>query len=77
MNYNNHPNINQYNILCNAAVKSIYADVFKTSDFVQVPEENAKEGQTRPQYIELSSQTPDAEVLYPEGCEDQISLAGR
>ncbi|XP_057199501.1 mitogen-activated protein kinase-binding protein 1 isoform X2 [Triplophysa rosa] len=41
-----------------------------------VPEENGSESQTRPQYIELSSQTPDAEVLYPEGCEDQISLAG-
>lgn len=45
--------------------------------FLQVPEENDSEGQTRPQYIDLSSQTPDAEVLYPEGCEDQISLAGR
>ncbi|XP_073726086.1 mitogen-activated protein kinase-binding protein 1 isoform X2 [Misgurnus anguillicaudatus] len=41
-----------------------------------VPEDNGPEVQTRPQYIQLSPQTPDAEVLYPEGCEDQISLAG-
>lgn len=36
-------------------------------------------GHTRPQYIPLSPQTPDTEavVLYPEGCEDRVSLAGR
>ncbi|KAK3537221.1 hypothetical protein QTP70_003379 [Hemibagrus guttatus] len=35
-------------------------------------------GHTRPQYIPLSPQTPDTEtvVLYPEGCEDRVSLAG-
>ncbi|XP_050989162.1 mitogen-activated protein kinase-binding protein 1 isoform X4 [Labeo rohita] len=42
-----------------------------------VPEENEPGGQTRPHYIQLSPQTPETEVLYPEGCEDQISLAGR
>ncbi|XP_067312024.1 mitogen-activated protein kinase-binding protein 1 isoform X4 [Pseudorasbora parva] len=41
-----------------------------------VPEENGPGGQTRPHYIRLSPQTPDTEVLYPEGCEDQISLSG-
>ncbi|XP_051579389.1 mitogen-activated protein kinase-binding protein 1-like isoform X1 [Myxocyprinus asiaticus] len=41
-----------------------------------VPEENGPGGQTRPHYIQLSPQTPDTEVLYPEGCEDQTSLAG-
>ncbi|XP_056333676.1 mitogen-activated protein kinase-binding protein 1 isoform X2 [Danio aesculapii] len=38
-----------------------------------MPEEN---GQTRPHYIQLPPQTPETEVLYPEGCEDQSSLAG-
>ncbi|KAM9466086.1 mitogen-activated protein kinase-binding protein 1 isoform 2-T2 [Clarias gariepinus] len=35
-------------------------------------------GHVRPQYIPLSPQTPDTEavVLYPEGCEDRVSLAG-
>ncbi|XP_016342738.1 mitogen-activated protein kinase-binding protein 1-like isoform X3 [Sinocyclocheilus anshuiensis] len=42
-----------------------------------VPEENEPGGQTRPLHIRLSPQTPETEVLYPEGCEeDQISLAG-
>ncbi|KTF88185.1 hypothetical protein cypCar_00008357, partial [Cyprinus carpio] len=42
-----------------------------------VPEENEAGGQTRPLYIQLSPQTPETEVLYPEGCEeDQISLSG-
>ncbi|XP_016129509.1 mitogen-activated protein kinase-binding protein 1 isoform X1 [Sinocyclocheilus grahami] len=41
-----------------------------------VPEENEPGGQARPHYIKLSPQTPETEVLYPEGCEDQISLAG-
>ncbi|XP_073683651.1 mitogen-activated protein kinase-binding protein 1 [Garra rufa] len=41
-----------------------------------VPEENEPGGQTRPHYIQLSPQTPETEVLYPEGCEDQISFAG-
>lgn len=36
-------------------------------------------GHTRPQYIPLSPQTPDTDavVLYPDGCEDRVSLAGR
>lgn len=36
-------------------------------------------GHACPQYIPLSSQTSDTEavVLYPEGCEDRVSLAGR
>ncbi|XP_047677373.1 mitogen-activated protein kinase-binding protein 1 isoform X3 [Tachysurus fulvidraco] len=35
-------------------------------------------GHTRPQYIPLSPQTPDTDavVLYPDGCEDRVSLAG-
>ncbi|KAK7142695.1 hypothetical protein R3I94_012145 [Phoxinus phoxinus] len=41
-----------------------------------VPEENGPGEKTRPRYIQLSPQTPETEVLYPEGCEDQISLAG-
>ncbi|XP_067223200.1 mitogen-activated protein kinase-binding protein 1 isoform X3 [Chanodichthys erythropterus] len=41
-----------------------------------VPEDNGSGGQTRPHYIQLSPQTPETEVLYPEGCEDQTSLAG-
>ncbi|XP_077095070.1 mitogen-activated protein kinase-binding protein 1 isoform X2 [Siphateles boraxobius] len=41
-----------------------------------VPEENGQEEKTRPRYIQLSPQTPETEVLYPEGYEDQISLAG-
>ncbi|ROJ78807.1 Mitogen-activated protein kinase-binding protein 1 [Anabarilius grahami] len=41
-----------------------------------VPEDNVPGGQIRPHYIQLSPQTPETEVLYPEGCEDQISLAG-
>ncbi|XP_026085579.1 mitogen-activated protein kinase-binding protein 1-like isoform X3 [Carassius auratus] len=42
-----------------------------------VPEESEARGQTRPLSIPLSPQTPEMEVLYPEGCEeDQISLAG-
>ncbi|MCJ8736812.1 hypothetical protein PDJAM_G00016700 [Pangasius djambal] len=43
---------------------------------VQVPP--VPRGHTRPQYIPLSPQTPDTEavVLYPEGCEDRVSLAG-
>ncbi|XP_051723253.1 mitogen-activated protein kinase-binding protein 1 isoform X2 [Ctenopharyngodon idella] len=41
-----------------------------------VPEDNGPGGQTRPHYIQLSPQTPETEVLYPEECEDQISLAG-
>ncbi|XP_051502996.1 mitogen-activated protein kinase-binding protein 1-like isoform X2 [Myxocyprinus asiaticus] len=40
-----------------------------------VPEENGPGGQTRPHYIQLLPQTQDTEVLYPEGCDDQISLA--
>lgn len=36
-------------------------------------------GHGRPHYIPLSPQVPDTEavVLYPEGCEDRVSLAGR
>lgn len=36
-------------------------------------------GHARPQYIPLSPQVPDTEavVLYPEGYEDRVSLAGR
>lgn len=36
-------------------------------------------GHVRPQYIPLSPQMQDTEVvvLYPEGCEDRVSLAGR
>ncbi|XDV42859.1 hypothetical protein PO909_011451, partial [Leuciscus waleckii] len=41
-----------------------------------VPEESGPGEKTRPRYIQLSPQTPETEVLYPEGCEDQISLAG-
>ncbi|XP_046712603.1 mitogen-activated protein kinase-binding protein 1 isoform X3 [Silurus meridionalis] len=35
-------------------------------------------GHTRPHFIPLSPQMPDTEamVLYPEGCEDRVSLAG-
>ncbi|KAF4084126.1 hypothetical protein AMELA_G00125290 [Ameiurus melas] len=35
-------------------------------------------GHARPQYIPLSPQTPDTEavVLYPQGCQDRVSLAG-
>ncbi|XP_052010183.1 mitogen-activated protein kinase-binding protein 1-like [Xyrauchen texanus] len=40
-----------------------------------VPEKSGPGGQTRPHYIQLLPQTPDTEVLYPEGCDDQISLA--
>ncbi|XP_072545475.1 mitogen-activated protein kinase-binding protein 1 isoform X2 [Salminus brasiliensis] len=38
----------------------------------------ALRGHARPHYIQLSPQSPDAEavVLYPEGCEDRVSLAG-
>ncbi|TSO25185.1 Mitogen-activated protein kinase-binding protein 1 [Bagarius yarrelli] len=37
-----------------------------------------QKGHIRPRYIPLSPQTPDPEavVLYPEGCEDRMSLAG-
>ncbi|CAB1335470.1 unnamed protein product, partial [Coregonus sp. 'balchen'] len=42
--------------------------------------ESEQRSQQRPQYIMLSPQTPDTEtgpVLYPNGCEDRVSLAGR
>ncbi|KAK6304673.1 hypothetical protein J4Q44_G00252590 [Coregonus suidteri] len=41
--------------------------------------ESEQRSQQRPQYIMLSPQTPDTEtgpVLYPNGCEDRVSLAG-
>ncbi|XP_059374553.1 mitogen-activated protein kinase-binding protein 1-like isoform X3 [Carassius carassius] len=42
-----------------------------------VPEESEAGGQTSPLSIPLFPQTPEMEVLYSEGCEeDQISLAG-
>ncbi|XP_058255005.1 mitogen-activated protein kinase-binding protein 1 isoform X2 [Hemibagrus wyckioides] len=46
--------------------------------WVEDPEVQVPRGHTRPQYIPLSPQTPDTEavVLYPEGCEDRVSLAG-
>ncbi|XP_012682239.2 mitogen-activated protein kinase-binding protein 1 isoform X2 [Clupea harengus] len=41
-------------------------------------EEKPQRSHPRPQYIRLASETPDAEplVLYPEGCDDRVSLAG-
>lgn len=41
--------------------------------------DRARRSHPRPQYIRLASETSDIEpvVLYPEGCDDRVSLAGR
>ncbi|XP_030643725.1 mitogen-activated protein kinase-binding protein 1 [Chanos chanos] len=46
--------------------------------WVEESEDRGQRDRPRPRYIKLSPRSPDTEglVLYPEGCDDQVSMAG-
>ncbi|XP_028834005.1 LOW QUALITY PROTEIN: mitogen-activated protein kinase-binding protein 1 [Denticeps clupeoides] len=44
--------------------------------WVEQPDERTQKTHPRPQFIRLPSQTPEAETIFPDSCEDRVSLAG-